>query len=51
MEAPLGCLPSEQSRNGDTVMVTYKGFLANGKVFDSNQVEQLTNIREVSVCP
>merc|ERR1711945_60172 len=37
VEAPLNCIPAEQSRNGDTIMVTYKGFLADGKVFDTNQ--------------
>ena len=37
MESPLNCVPSEQSRNGDKVLVTYKGFLADGKVFDSNE--------------
>jgi len=37
VEAPLKCVPAEQSRNGDTIMVTYRGFLADGKVFDSNQ--------------
>ena len=37
VESPLNCVPSEQSRNGDTVLVTYKGFLADGKVFDTNE--------------
>jgi len=37
VENPLNCVLSEQSRNGDTISVTYKGFLADGKVFDTNE--------------
>jgi len=37
VENPLDCVQSEQSRNGDTISVTYKGFLEDGKVFDTNE--------------
>ena len=37
VESPLGCSRSQQSREGDELLVTYKGFLADGTVFDSNE--------------
>merc|ERR1739838_782103 len=37
VENPLNCVQSEQSRNGDTISVTYNGFLEDGKVFDTNE--------------
>ena len=37
MEEPLGCREDERSREGDELLVTYKGFLADGTVFDSNE--------------
>ena len=33
----MGCTRSQQSRAGDELLVTYKGFLADGTVFDSNE--------------
>ena len=33
----MGCSKSQQSREGDELLVTYKGFLADGTVFDSNE--------------
>merc|ERR1719209_1809661 len=37
VESPLGCSRSQKSREGDELLVTYKGFLADGTVFDSNE--------------
>jgi len=34
---PLSCPESEQSKDGDTLIVNYKGFLADGKVFDTSE--------------
>lgn len=36
VEAPLGCAVAEQARKGDLLSMEYKGFLADGTVFDSN---------------
>ena len=33
----MECSRSQQSREGDELLVTYKGFLADGTVFDSNE--------------
>jgi len=37
VENPLNCSEVERSREGDEILVTYKGFLEDGKVFDSNE--------------
>jgi len=37
VEEPLGCREQERSREGDELLVNYKGFLADGSVFDSNE--------------
>jgi len=37
VESPLDCSRDQRSREGDELLVTYKGFLADGTVFDSNE--------------
>lgn len=37
VENPLNCSEEERSREGDEILVTYKGFLEDGKVFDNNE--------------
>jgi len=37
VEEPKNCLRSQRAKEGDTIMVSYKGFLADGKVFDTSE--------------
>jgi len=37
VENPQNCAKDQQSKNGDTIIVSYKGLLKTGKVFDSTE--------------
>jgi len=37
VENPRNCSQQERSREGDEILVTYKGFLEDGQVFDNNE--------------
>merc|ERR1711962_1968521 len=37
VENPRNCSQEERSREGDEILVTYKGFLEDGQVFDNNE--------------